>query len=202
MSKKRNNAAKNHQNSAHEQQDKMAAKKAAVLGTTKQKSYLPMLIVGVGIACAVGAGVFYVLYGPNVSGSKQISLEQSVAPAATMLKYPTSLFIDGVAKHFSYQHGDLTIKYFVLRSSDGVIRAAFDACDVCWPAGKGYYQDGDHMVCRNCGRRFASVMVNEVEGGCNPSPLIRTIQDDELIIQVEDIIKGKQYFDFSQHTGA
>ncbi len=202
MSKKRRKAAKNHQNSAHEQQDKMAAKKAAVLGTAKKKSYLPMIIVGVGIAFAAGAGAFYVLYGPDVSGSKQVSLEQSVAPAATMIQYPTSMFLDGVAKHFSYQHGDLTIKYFVLRSSDGIIRAAFDACDVCWPAGKGYYQDGDHMVCRNCGRRFASVMVNEVQGGCNPSPLNRKMQENEVVIQVEDIIKGKQYFDFSQHTGA
>ncbi len=201
MSKKRKASATS-PNPTDEMQDKIAAKKATVLGTTKKKSSLPTIIVGVGLAFAAGTGAYYVLYGPDVSGSKQVSLEQSIAPAATMVKYPTSLFLDGIVKYFSYQHGDLTIKYFVLRSSDGVIRAAFDACDVCWPAGKGYYQDGDVMVCRNCGRRFTSVMVNEVQGGCNPSPLIRTIENNEVIIQVEDIIKGKQYFDFSQHTDA
>ena len=83
------------------------------------------------------------------------------------------------------------------RSSDGIIRAAFDACDVCWPAGKGYYQEGDYMVCRNCGRRFASVLVNEVKGGCNPAPLNRGVTGDKLLINVNDIVEGKQYFDFS-----
>jgi uncharacterized membrane protein len=90
----------------------------------------------------------------------------------------------------------MTIRYFILKSSDGVIRAAFDACDVCWPAGKGYYQEGDHMVCRNCGRRFASVMVNEVQGGCNPAPLTRSLENDKLIIQIKDIQEGHQYFNF------
>ena len=79
-----------------------------------------------------------------------------------------------------------------------LIRAAFDACDVCWPSGKGYYQDGDVMVCRNCGRRFASVKINEVKGGCNPAPLKRTITGDKLVIQTSDILAGKQYFDFSK----
>ncbi|MEJ2476339.1 MAG: DUF2318 domain-containing protein, partial [Desulfobacterales bacterium] len=89
------------------------------------------------------------------------------------------------------------IRYFILKSSDGVIRAAFDACDVCWPAGKGYYQDGDVMVCRNCGRRFASVLVNEVQGGCNPAPLKRSLQGERVVIRAQDILEGKQYFDFT-----
>ena len=91
----------------------------------------------------------------------------------------------------------MTIRYFVIKSADGVIRAAFDACDVCWPAGKGYYQEGDDMVCRNCGRHFASVMVNEVQGGCNPAPLKRTIQDGQVLLKVEEILAGRTYFNFS-----
>jgi uncharacterized membrane protein len=79
-----------------------------------------------------------------------------------------------------------------------VIRAAFDACDVCWPSGKGYFQDGDHMVCRNCGRRFVSVKVNEVKGGCNPAPLNRKVEGKDLVIQVADILDGRKYFDFSE----
>jgi uncharacterized membrane protein len=54
------------------------------------------------------------------------------------------------------------------------------------------------MVCRNCGRRFASVLINEVKGGCNPAPLHRTIQDDQLIIKVEDIVQGQTYFNFKE----
>ena len=117
-----------------------------------------------------------------------------------IITHPEVNFMGGIAKFFQHQHENFTIKYFVLKSSDGVIRAAFDACDVCWPAGKGYYQDGDHMVCRNCGRRFASIRVNEVKGGCNPAPLNRSVQDGQVVIKIKDLLEGKQYFDFSQHT--
>jgi uncharacterized membrane protein len=86
----------------------------------------------------------------------------------------------------------------VVKSADGVLRAAFDACDVCWPAGKGYAQDGDFMICRNCGLRFHSTKVNEVKGGCNPAPLERRIENGKLIIRVSDILEGKSYFDFSR----
>jgi uncharacterized membrane protein len=116
---------------------------------------------------------------------------------ASVITYPVSLFGDNKSRHFEYKYNDITIRYFILKSSDGIIRAAFDACDVCWPAGKGYYQEGDYMVCRNCGRRFASVLVNEVKGGCNPAPLNRGVTGEKLLINVSDIIEGKQYFDFS-----
>jgi len=174
-------------------QDKRSAKKAAVLGT-KRKSRTPLIIFGV---CAVliltGGIAFHSLSGKKVSATSPAT----AAPNATSVTFPIAMFNDGIARHYAYQHNDITVRYFILKSSDGVIRAAFDACDVCWPAGKGYYQDGDTMVCRNCGRRFASVLVNEVKGGCNPAPLNRGISGDKLIIRTTDILEGKQYFDFS-----
>ncbi len=113
--------------------------------------------------------------------------------------YPVKTFDDGKARHYKHKTPDgITVKYFILKSSDGVVRAAFDACDVCWPAGKGSFQDGDVMVCRNCGRRFQSLKVNEVKGGCNPAPLKRQVVGDQLVIQVSDIGEGRQYFDFSK----
>ncbi|MBW2706109.1 MAG: DUF2318 domain-containing protein [Deltaproteobacteria bacterium] len=174
-------------------QDKIAAKKAAVLGTEK-KSRLPLFAAVIGAVLIVAVAVFYV----NQGG--QVQTATAAAPSAagsTSVAFPLSLFEDGKARHFEHKDGKFTIRYFILKSSDGVLRAAFDACDVCWPAGKGYYQEGDNMVCRNCGRRFASVRVNEVKGGCNPAPLNRTVQNGKLVIQVKDILEGKQYFNFS-----
>jgi uncharacterized membrane protein len=116
-----------------------------------------------------------------------------------VVSYPVKDFADGKARFYEYKaDSNIKIKYFILRSSDGMIRAAFDACDVCWPEGKGYFQQGDFMVCRNCGRKFASVRVNEVKGGCNPAPLNRQLVGDALLIKVADILEGKGYFDFSQ----
>jgi len=174
-------------------QDRIAAKKAAVLGT-ESKSRMPLVLAAIGAVLLVGAAVFIVLQ----NGGRTSATATASAPSssATFVSFPASLFDDGKARHFDHVDGNMTIRYFVLKSSDGVIRAAFDACDVCWPAGKGYYQDGDYMVCRNCGRRFASVLVNEVKGGCNPAPLNRSLENNKLIIQVKDIQQGGQYFNF------
>jgi uncharacterized membrane protein len=128
---------------------------------------------------------------PALAGPK------TAAAAPTEITFPTAQFADGKARHYSLSApGGITIKYFIIRSSDGVIRTAFDACDVCWASGKGYQQDGDAMICRNCGKRFASKLVNEAKGGCNPAPLKRTVKGDTLVIQTKDILEGRHYFNF------
>lgn len=173
-------------------QDKIAAKKATVLGTGK-RSRMPLIVGILGVILIGGAAVFYLNFNrlnPSAVASAPTQADD------TAVTFPVGLFEDGKARHFDHVSGNLTIRYFIIKSADGIIRAAFDACDVCWPAGKGYYQEGDYMVCRNCGRRFASVLVNEVQGGCNPAPLNRSLDNGKLVIQVKDILDGRQYFDF------
>ena len=128
---------------AKSKSDVRAAKKAAVIGNNK-KSRLPMILVLCAVVIA-GAGVYLTL---NSDGSNAVSVETKVSTQTVgdQVSYPASQIADGRARHFELKHANLTIRYFILKSSDGFIRAAFDACDVCWPAGKGYYQDDDVMV--------------------------------------------------------
>ena len=174
--------------------EKRQAKKDVVLGSEK-KGRLPLIVAGLCAVLIVGGGIY--LATDNRSETPAGAASVSTGNSLTQVSLPVALFEDGKARHFQHVAGDLKIKYFVLKSADGVIRAAYDACDVCWPAGKGYYQEGDDMVCRNCGRRFASVLVNEVKGGCNPAPLNRKIENGKVIIAVEDILDGRQYFNFA-----
>jgi uncharacterized membrane protein len=175
--------------------DKHAAKKAAVLGTEK-KSPLKMVSIIIVLALSIGGGIFFMSQ-RGKDGAIAVA-PQSSGDLGREVIHPAGLFDDGQARYFQYTAQDgITVKYFVLKSSDGIIRAAFDACDVCWRAGKGYHQDGDFMVCGNCGRQFASVLVNVVQGGCNPAPLKRTITAGNVVIAVDDILEGKAYFNFS-----
>jgi uncharacterized membrane protein len=174
--------------------EKREAKKSEVLGTGS-KSNMPFILMAAGAVVIAGIAVFIFLQQGTATGP--VTAQTSSSSTASQVTFPANLFEDGRARHFEHVDGNFTVRYFVLKSSDGVIRAAFDACDVCWRAGKGYYQEGDYMVCRNCGRRFASVLVNEVKGGCNPAPLNRTYKDGKVIIQVQDILEGKQFFNFS-----
>ena len=110
------------------------------------------------------------------------------------VRLPLSTFDDYEAHHYTYMHEGNSIEFFVLKSQEGTVRAAFNACDVCYQAKKGYTQDGDYMICNNCGRRFPADQINVLQGGCNPSPLDRTVEGDTLIIEEEDIRAGMGYF--------
>jgi uncharacterized membrane protein len=107
---------------------------------------------------------------------------------------PINEINDGSAHHYIYKDKGQEVKFFVIKSGDGVIRAAFDACDVCFRSKKGYTQDGEYMVCNNCGRKFHSSRINIVEGGCNPAPLNRIERDDSLVIRVSDVLHGVKFF--------
>lgn len=118
-------------------------------------------------------------------------------PAAGKLQIPLSEVSDGQAHHYKAKADDGTmVTFFVLKSGDGVVRAAIDACDVCYKAGKGYYQEGDFMVCENCGQKFPSSRINVVKGGCNPAPLNRVVVGDKLVIDMQDINANTGYMKY------
>lgn len=118
---------------------------------------------------------------------------KKISATAGELVIPVEKVSDGATHYFVYDQGK-EVKFFVVKSSDGVLRAAFDACDVCFPEKKGYSQEGEYMVCNNCGRKFHSTRINVVKGGCNPAPLKRVVQDGKLIIRVDDVLRGSHYF--------
>ncbi|MEN8135201.1 MAG: DUF2318 domain-containing protein [Thermodesulfobacteriota bacterium] len=123
--------------------------------------------------------------------------DKVLKPVAGQLQIPLAAVSDGKAHHYQVKADDGTmVTFFVLKSRDGVIRAAIDACDVCYKAGKGYFQEGDFMVCENCGMKFASNRINVVKGGCNPAPLNRIVKGDKLIIEMKDINANKWYMKY------
>jgi len=176
------------------------AKKAAVLGSGK-KSKAPLIVTLLVAAVAAVAGI-YLMKGSDNTGPVKARAANAEQGAQGAFTYNVSDFADGKAKYYSYRSPDgINIRYFIMKSSDGVIRAAFDACDTCWASGKGYRQEGDNMVCNNCGLRFASVRINEVKGGCNPAPLSRSVKGSQIIVKVSDIIQeGSFYFDFGRRS--
>lgn len=131
--------------------------------------------------------------------------ESSLAPhlKAEQWRVPIQGFQDGKARHFHHKLADgTTVRFFLLRASDGTLRAALDACEVCWPQGKGYVQDGNQMVCRNCGRRFASDNIGLYRGGCNPHPLPFRLEGNELSIRLQELREGARYFRLAGGQGA
>jgi uncharacterized membrane protein len=178
-------------------EEKNAAKTAAVLEPQKTRSRTFLALSACAALLLGGAAFFF--WHQGAADAEPVAKVVSPEAGAREVTYDASLFADGQARFYQYRgKNGITVRYFVLKSSDGVIRAAFDACDSCWASGKGYEQQGDDIVCRNCRQHFASVKVNEVRGGCNPAPLRREVRGDEVVIRVADILDGGKYFDLPQ----
>lgn len=97
-------------------------------------------------------------------------------------------------RYYAFKHQGKEIRFFLLKDAQGVVRAAFDACDICYMSRKGYSPKGDSMICNNCGQAFHVSRINEVKGGCNPEPLEREYDQNEVRIEVRDILAGSRLF--------
>ncbi|HJQ22479.1 MAG TPA: DUF2318 domain-containing protein [Blastocatellia bacterium] len=152
---------------------------------SKMKLWLLVLVI---VVAAVAA--FVVLRGRGDQPSATVVSNSATGDVRIPLAELSS-----TAKFYDYTLADnRKLRFFVLKSSDGVYRAALDACDTCYHAKKGYHQEGDDMVCNNCGLHFHSAQVNEVHGGCNPVGLPRQIEGDTLVIKASDLQARQQYF--------
>lgn len=136
-------------------------------------------IIGVGILIVLGFFFFSNFTGNSVSEDDlfKISLSE-VSDVATYHE------VDGV-------------EFFVVKTADGSIKTAFDACDVCYGAQKGYSQEGDYMICNNCGNRYPINGLgteNTQGGGCWPGYLESRVEGNFLVIKESDLKKGSYRF--------
>lgn len=171
-------------------------KRNKVLECNKKKRFRFMLIIP---ALLLVGGVFwFTIRGPEKNEGTNIGIEKvpygKISAGNGVVTLPAADFDDGTARHYTYQFPEKDVYFFIVKSSDGVVRAAFDACDVCFRARKGYTQAGSIMVCNNCGQQFPTALINVEKGGCNPSPLDRALEGENIVINVSDIYKGLKYF--------
>lgn len=150
------------------------------------KKLLPVFVVLIAVV-AVGA---WFLFGSSATGGPELVS----AGQDGKIRFSSVDFNDGKARFYRFNGQSGPVDFFIVRSHDGVIRSAFDTCDVCYKALKGYRQEGDDMVCNNCDQRFKTDMINVVKGGCNPAPLQRQQVGETVVIATNDIEKGAWYF--------
>jgi uncharacterized membrane protein len=147
-------------------------------------------ILVVGFA-AVSAGMLDSLFKKS---PMEIGKAAGVAETADAVRIPLKALDSGKALFLSLESEGRPLYYFALKSRDGAFRAALDACDVCFRTNRGYRQEGDRMVCNNCGQKFACDKIGEVKGGCNPHPLAHKEEAGFMVIRKADIVAGKDYF--------
>lgn len=102
------------------------------------------------------------------------------------------------ATFYSYDELDTYMEILAVKASDGTIRTAFNTCQVCYASGRGYYiQEGDELVCQNCGNRFKMDDVEVAKGGCNPVPIfkeMKTETDTAITIPKDLFVEAESIF--------
>jgi uncharacterized membrane protein len=145
------------------------------------------LMIGLSALIILVAGVFIVkgITAPKTETAQQGTTQSGTAQQGSDLKI-TKSEITETAKFIPYDAGGVNMELVAVKAPDGTIRTAFNTCQVCYDSGKGYYkQEGDELVCQNCGNRFKISQVEKQKNGCNPVPILdENKKDDETAITI------------------
>lgn len=106
--------------------------------------------------------------------------------------------ITETARFYPYKAGGTDMEVLAVKASDGTVRTAFNTCQVCYNSGRGYYkQEGDTLVCQNCGNVFKLDQVEKIKGGCNPVPVLEENKTDDgttITISKDFLEQNKELF--------
>jgi len=106
-------------------------------------------------------------------------------------------FSDNQARFYNVEMPDgKTIYFFIVKDKNGIYRAAANACVVCFKTYKGFRQEGDEIVCNNCGNRYPIEKIATEKGGCNPGPINPNleIKNGQIIINQTDLEQVSDLF--------
>jgi uncharacterized membrane protein len=73
------------------------------------------------------------------------------------------------------------IRFLVIHKLNGDYSAALDACQICGTA--GYRQEGQSVICRNCGAAIYIPSIGQ-SGGCNPISVKSRVEGGEVIVDL------------------
>ena len=97
--------------------------------------------------------------------------------------------ITSTATFVNYNDEGTIIQFILVRGTDGKVRIALNTCQVCNPSPKAYFiQEGEYLVCQNCGTKFHINKIGIEKGGCNPTPVEEKQEEDNKIIINKDYV--------------
>ncbi len=113
------------------------------------------------------------------------------------VKIDASIFNDNSARFYNVEMpSGKTVYFFVVKDENGVLRAAANECQVCFSAKTGFIQEGNEMVCNNCGNRYPIEKIATEKGGCNPAPINPNLKvvNGNIVIEQEKLEEVSVFF--------
>lgn len=99
----------------------------------------------------------------------------------SLVRIPLSELTDSSLHFYTAEVNGTVIRFLVIHKQNGDYATALDACQICGTA--GYRQEGQNVICRNCG---ASIYIPSIgqSGGCNPISVKSHVAGGEVIVDL------------------
>jgi high-affinity iron transporter len=97
------------------------------------------------------------------------------------VRIPLGDLQDSSVHFYTADVNSTVIRFFVIHRGNGDYATALDACQICGTT--GYRQEGQNVVCRNCGATIYIPSIGE-SGGCNPIPVKSKVENGEVIVDL------------------
>ena len=102
------------------------------------------------------------------------------------------------ALFFPVEIDGMKMEVIAVKTPDNKIRTAFNACQVCYKLGNGFYVQVDTvLVCQKCKKRYRMEVIETKTGGCNPISIFpenKTETDSTITISKEYLTQARAMF--------
>jgi high-affinity iron transporter len=94
---------------------------------------------------------------------------------------PLSDLTDSSLHFYTTDVNNTVIRFLIIHQTNGDYAVALDACQICGTA--GYRQDGQNVICRNCGAVIYIPSIGD-KGGCNPIPVKSRVEGGVVTVDL------------------
>jgi len=108
-----------------------------------------------------------------------------------VVRVPVAQLKDHELHHYMVSIDGANVRFIAIVDSSDTVRVGLDACQIC--GDQGYYQQGQNVICRNCGSAIYIPTIGSA-GGCNPIHIDYLVRNNTLIISKAALAQAARYF--------
>jgi high-affinity iron transporter len=155
-----------------------------VLAARGRERFWKLAATGLALSAIVliSAEIVYARVAQSTPPAEAVSIEGGE------LRIPVSKLADHALHHFAVEIQGHEVGLIAIVDASDTVRAALDACAIC--GAQGYYQQGQNVICRNCGAAI-NLPTTGHTGGCNPIPFDPPYKvDGEALVISQAALEG------------
>jgi high-affinity iron transporter len=101
------------------------------------------------------------------------------------VRIPLAQLMDSSLHYYTAEVNQADIRFLVIHKSGGDYATALDACQICGAV--GYRQEGQNVICRNCGAAIYIPSIGQ-SGGCNPIAVNSRVENGEVVVDLSALL--------------